>query len=686
MEEEKMTEEEILEFLKDKLKKEVSASELCKSLNIGDIALLGYVEKLKKMNVNVSISNKRGDMILTINNGPDFSTENTYVINDGVNDTIKIGVISDTRFGSKNEQIELLNDIYKRFAADGVKYVIVCGNLLEGKYKAGEEENTYGKSLITNDAFGQVDHLIDYFPKVEGIQTLFITGKTDHSWGKKLNVGEHIAQYRRDMTFLGAKSCTIKFNNSTFRVENLKKTGEGYTIAYSPQKYSRSMSSYENYDIIFLGGTLSAQEFPVIRDTRIFTIPSIADRTPKMKDSYQLNVMGAYEFEATFDKMGKLKRLVPQLIPYYRPSDKNYSSIIPLDLRKDDDDEFVSHKRKVVEKNEMLARVDRLYRHMKKEEKFVDLKDKFGLSNDDELFGVISVLKQYGRPIDIVDINGELIVQKQFQERRHSILKPPKEELTQRSFGVVSDTHYGSIWCQPSMVNTFCYEAYNRGITDMFHVGDISDGDYHPKRPEHVTTVFKYGATGQVEYTAKVLPKYPGMRWYGICGSHDQSHSFQYGPFDFGKELAKLRKDFTYLGLNRAFFYYDKCKMEIFHPGGGTSRILSTKPQNGIDQLFSGTKPNISLRGHYHKVYYMLYRNIHVLLCPCNVDQSSFMMKQEIPNLMGDYFVTIWYDENGDIHYIETEPMLFSPNDVRERDWENPTRYMKNKILTPRKN
>ena len=173
------------------------------------------------------------------------------------------------------------------------------------------------------------------------------------------------------------------------------------------------------------------------------------------------------------------------------------------------------------------------------------------------------------------------------------------------------------------------------------------------------------------------------MMWRFILGSHDQSHSFNYGPFDFGKELVKRRpKDTEFLGQDRGYFYYDNCKIELFHPGGGTSRILSTKPQNGIDQLMSGTKPNLSLRGHYHKVYYMLYRNIHTLLCPCNVDQSSFMMKNEIPNLMGDYFVTIWYDDNGDIQYIETEPMIFSPNDVRKHDYENPTKYMKNKILT----
>jgi hypothetical protein len=78
----------------------------------------------------------------------------------------------------------------------------------------------------------------------------------------------------------------------------------------------------------------------------------------------------------------------------------------------------------------------------------------------------------------------------------------------------------------------------------------------------------------------------------------------------------------------------------------------------------------------------MLYRNIHTFLAPCNVDQSSFMMKNEIANLMGDYFITIWYDENGDIQYLEMEPMIFDQSDVRVRDWENPTKYMKNKILT----
>ena len=678
-----LNDKEILDILKEKLVKGETVSNLCNELKIDEIKLFGYINELKDVNINITMSSKSDDMILTINNAPDYTKEKSGNIKED-SDSVKIGFLSDLRFGSKNEQIALLNDIYKKYAAEGAKYVFIAGNLLEGKYNKSDELN-YGKSLITNDAYGQADHLIQFFPKVDGIKTFFVTGDTDHTWNKDLNVGEYIALNRSDMEYLGPKSCTVNINNTSFRIENLKKTGESYTISYPPQKYSRSMPSHEDYDFIILGGTLTAQDFPQIRDTRMFTIPSVVERTPKMRAKSQQNIMGSYQLDLTFDKLGNMKRLVSNLSPYYIPSKENYLTTKPLILTKKEDNNFVSENKEITIKNELLRKFDKLYKVMKKEEKFNDLKNRLGMT-DNELNGVINVLKEYGRPITISDIDGELVVQKKFQKRRHYDVKPPKEELNKRTFGVVSDTHYGSIYSQPSMVNTFCYEAYNRGITDMFHVGDISDGDYHTIRPNYVNEVFLYGATAHVDYTAKTLPKYPGMKWYFITGSHDQSHSFNYGPFNFGEELVKRRpKDTVYLGQDKGILYYDNCKIEVFHPGGGVSRIHSTKPQNGIDQMPSGNKPNLSLRGHYHKAYYLLYRNIHTFLCPCNVDISSFMMKNEIPNLMGDYFITIWYDDNGDIQYLEFEPMIFEVKDVKLMDYENPTKYMKNKILTKKK-
>lgn len=241
------SEEEILDLLKTKLVKKCTVSAICEEFNITPYNLLGYIKKLKDSGINISIMDKAQETEIVINNHPDYAKEYTYNIEEDINDTTKIGVISDLRFGSKSEQISMLNDIYRKFAEDNIKYVIITGNLLEGKYSKAEE-NVYGKSLINNDAYLQAEHLIEYFPKVEGIQTLFITGDKDHTWAKELNVGKYIEQNREDMKYLGPKSCTINFNNVSIKVESLKKQGEAYTIAYPPQKYSRSMSSYEDYD------------------------------------------------------------------------------------------------------------------------------------------------------------------------------------------------------------------------------------------------------------------------------------------------------------------------------------------------------------------------------------------------------------------------------------------------------
>ncbi len=679
---EKLTEKEILDFLEQHLTKERTISSLSEILDISEFELLGYVYKLREKGINIDYYERDNEAYIIKNNHPDLSKENTYYIEEDINTKTKFAVISDLRIGSKYEQIAILNDMYQKFLKEGVKYVFIAGNLLEGLYN-GKDLLEFGKSLNFNDAKSQADHLIEYFPRVEGIETLFITGTNDHKWAKKLNIGEYIASKRDDMKYLGPKSCTVYFNNVSFRIEQLKK-GDAYTIAYPPQKYSRSMSSYEDYDAIFLSGGLNIQHFPSIRDTQIFSVPSVVDRTPKMASDNQMNTMGALEFEIEYNKTGKLKRLVPLIIPYYEPSKKSYLQVKKLNIKLDENNEIIDINNGEVESNNYFRTIDKLYNLIKKEEKFNDLKNRLSLT-DNELMGVISYLQQIGREIEIVDIDNELIVQKTFQKRRQYDKKPSMEELHKKEILVVSDTHYGSIWCQPSMVNTAVYEAYNRGITDIIHVGDICDGDYSRIRPNNIREVFLYGATGQVDYTLKNLPKYKGMKWHMITGSHDQTHLFNYGV-DFGKELAKKRSDIEYLGQDRAMLYLDKCAIEVFHPGGGSSRILSTKPQNGIDQMLSKNKPKLSLRGHYHKVYYMMYRNIHTFLCPCNVDQSSYMMKGEMPNLMGDYFLTLYYDDNGMIHYIVPEIMLFSQDDVRKNDWDNPKKYIKNKIITTKKN
>ncbi len=674
----KMEEKNILNEIKKDIVKEKTISLLAKKYDITEFEVLGFIKKLKDDGINISYSEKNKEAYVVINDHPDYTKENEYFIKENVDEITKIAFISDTRFGCKNEQIGILNDMYKNFAINGIKYVFILGNLLEGPYK-GEENLEYGKSLITGDAYGQADHLIEYYPKVEGIKTYFITGKNDHKFAKELNIGEYISKEREDLIYLGPRACTVHFNDVSFKLEQLK-AGNAYTVAYPAQTYSRSMSSYEDYDAIFLSGTRSMQHFPSIRDTQIFAIPSVVERTAKMKASREQNTIGALLISLSYTKNGKLKRMIPEMMPYYKPSKESFLTTKKLNITKNELGKYENIDNLNKNKHAYFDSVDKIYRLLKKEQSFAELKNKLEIS-DNELYGIIDILNEYGRPIEVVNEDGILVIKKTIQKRKEVSFKLPKEELHKKEILVVSDTHYGSIWCQPSMVNTACYEAYNRGITDFYHIGDISDGDYSRVRPNHIREVFLYGATGQINYVIENLPKYPGCTWHAIQGSHDQTHEFNYGVV-LADEVAKKRKDFEYLGQDRAFTYFDNCKVELFHPGGGTSRILSTKPQNGIDQLPSGTKPNLSIRGHYHKIYYMLYRNIHMLLAPCNVDQSSFMMKNELPNLMGDYFLTIYYNDNGDIEYLDVEPMIFSQKDVRKYDFENPKKCIKSKILT----
>lgn len=673
------SEKEILEEITNILsKKEETLTVLCDRLKIDSFELFGYIKKLKDRGINIILNEKDNDTIFSINNAPDYTKENLYVIEEDYDSTTKIGVIDNLRFGSKYEQISMLNEIYKNFAKEGVKYVIVCGNLTEGKY-SGNAKVELLNSLITNDALGQASHLVKYFPKVEGIKTLFITGQTDRTWNKELNIGKYIDDNREDMTYLGPKGCTIKFNNVIFRVESLKKSGEAYTIAYPPQRYSRSLPSYEDYDVILLGGTATIQDFPKLRDSRIFAVPSCVARTPKMKENYQQNAMGAMIIELEYTKAGDMKRILPTVVPYYRPKTEIYRDIVPLNMKLDEENNLVNNKTRLVN-GKLYDSLNKIYKYIKKEQTFNELKERLNMS-ENSLMGILDMLSLMGKPVEITDVNGELVVYKRQKAKVHNTVKPPKEELNVSTFGVVSDTHYGSIWCQPSMVNTFAYVAYNRGITDMLHIGDISDGDYSRIRPNHVHEVFLYGATGQKDYVLEHLPKYKGMTWRVICGSHDQTHLFNYG-MDFGKTLAEERNDIIYLGQDKATINYGNCEVELFHPGGGCARILSSKPQNGIDQFESNHKPNMIVCGHYHKVYGMLYRNVLEYMTGCNVDQSSYMMKNQLPNIMSNCFVTLWYDNNGDIQYYTLEPMVFSSSDVTEKDYLKPKKYIKNKILT----
>ena len=229
-----------------------------------------------------------------------------------------------------------------------------------------------------------------------------------------------------------------------------------------------------------------------------------------------------------------------------------------------------------------------------------------------------------------------------------------KDEATTITFGVVGDTHLGNK-CQQLTFLKHLYNIFNqRGITDVYHTGDITDG-YYKNRGEHVYEIFAIGADEQVDYTVNNYPMHIGMKTNFIIGNHDATH-LKNGGVDIGKMISKERSDMIYLGAGNARINLTpKCKLELFHPLDGTSYALSYNPQKYADSLSGGEKPNILLIGHYHKSLYFFYRNIHILLTATTCSQTPWMRGKKIAAAVGGWIITAKVSDDGTVTNLISE-------------------------------
>ena len=683
----KELEDSIREYLRDNLTKEKKLSTLIEKFKVSENEIRGIALRLKEDAINIDFYEQDGETYLIRNEHPDLSQVNVVTIPCEPGENKKIAAIADTRCGSKDEQFRVLNDMFLKFHSEGITDVFVIGNVLEGRYTPSIYSK-YGKSLITNDGYSQANHFIENFPHVDGINTYIISGDRDHSFSKQLNVGEYIASRRSDITYLGPISCDIQFNKVSVRMEQLKNV-KAYTTSYPIETYIRSMtkSEYEKYDILMLGGEMNFQYFPQKKGMQAFSIGSVVSRTPQMKRDQKSNTIGAYTFEIEFTKEGKLKRIIPN-VSTYEPVNTRYFDFKRLNLVKNEAGDLVNSISKT--ENPEYATLRRLYNLMKKEEDFNSLKARLeegGLKlSTNELYGIIGRLKDVGMDIDIVDYDGGLVVQKRSSEDKYNRkVKPAMKDLHCKEIAAMSDLHYGSREAQPSAVNTFVYEAYNRGIKDVFIAGDTTHGDYAQKRPGANFDVHIFGPTGFVYYVKETLPRYQGITYHALDGNHDKTIRDFWG-MDFGEKLAAERPDYDYQGLNHTIYMLDgKVPIEMLHPNDGNARISSTKIQNRQDDNpYRYSEAELSLWGHYHKFFYLCYDGVHTFLLPSLTAKTNFQTAAKLSNLTGGFFIKIYFDDNGKIHYLTPEAMVFEPSDLREDDWKKPRKYIKNKIITPR--
>ena len=328
-----MEKKEKLEMLKRLTSKEVSLSYVCNALEMNSFEVLGLLRNLRLDGINIAIKQKDDDMYLFNQGERELNNEYKYKFYTDSNNEFKFVAISDTRFGSKYQQLSILNDIYLKAYELGYNNVILCGNISEGLYPF---TNNYSEDMFLDDSLQQVDYITGYYPHIDGINTYFITGKKDekHLKTNKINIGKRISDIRDDMIYLGQNSCNTEIDNTKMLLfsSKLEKT---YTMSYRTQQQIDSFRSEDKPDILLFGGLLQMDKL-TYRNVRCLSVPSVCATTREMNDKRYANTIGAWYITVKTDKYGNLASLRAMDSVYYKTNKDDYTKRKVLKLERKD--------------------------------------------------------------------------------------------------------------------------------------------------------------------------------------------------------------------------------------------------------------------------------------------------------------------------------------------------------------
>ena len=634
---------EIIDGLLELTKKEKHISLVSSALELSDYEILGLARDLKEAGYDIVVK-QFDDGFHIINQGDTKDTEtSTYTFETDNSNEFKFVGLSDVRLGANNQQLSILNDIYRKAKEMGIPNVIVCGNISAGLKPITDDSN------FVPDTQAQIDYIVANFPKVEGITTYFISGKLDdkHLSKNKINIGKRITDARPDMVYLGEDICNITVDRVKMQVMSAK-LAKTYTASYRVQQIIDAARSEDKPDVFLYGGSLQMEKFSY-RDVKCLSVPSVCSTDKEMTTKRYSNTIGAWYATLKTDEKGNLASFRATDSPYYISNKKVSGPTIKLNT--------TGSKPSVDQ-----ASIDtalKFLRYARNGMSIDAFMAKFGL-NYKELQGLLFIWEMCGKGVTL-EKEGSEIVFKKNSPKKQNLSKASMDDLTCTELLVVSDTHFGNKLQQLHLLNDLYQEAYNRGIRTVLHVGDVTDGNY-PDRKENARLQFLKGFDEQVGYVVDMYPQIDGIDTHYILGSHDETH-FKNGQATVEYWVSKCRPDMHFLGQDIGEITINGVKYVLDHPGGGSSQSLSYKPQKRIEILESHTKPGVLLIGHYHKSYHFVYRNIQCIEVPALCAKTQFQQKQGLINSVGGYFLKVYSDKKGHIQYFEPEEITFGQKD-----------------------
>lgn len=241
----------------------------------------------------------------------------------------------------------------------------------------------------------------------------------------------------------------------------------------------------------------------------------------------------------------------------------------------------------------------------------------------------------------------------------------PVLEVQERSFdhlyegrefkiALVSDTHLGHKKEALAELHAFYDYAYDQGVTEFYHAGDITDG-YYKNRDGSIYEQHRIGFDQQKDWVIESYPRLPNVVTYFITGNHDTTH-IRNGGANVGSAIEDKRDDMVYLGHNFAKIWLtENLDMNLVHPGDGSAYGISLKMQKLIDSAKGKRKAKIVASGHYHKMNWIYWKGTHGFTMPSFQFQTQFMKDKGLLSYIGGYILHIKVDNDGNLISLTPE-------------------------------
>ncbi len=214
---------------------------LSRILGVSKTQILTWIAELQEKGYNVV---QRGGWVL--DKRPIRSNTITELTK---KDSLLLGIVSDTHFGSTKQQLTHLHDFYDYAYQKGVRTFIHAGDITAG---VGVYRGHHNELFLHNET-DQAEYVIRHYPQLPDVTTYLVGGNHDLNCIKKggLDPLKLVAAKRKDIKYLGKFGAWLKFGD--IKIYILHPEGGGPSKFSATKLYNTIDKLRQKPDVLILG-------------------------------------------------------------------------------------------------------------------------------------------------------------------------------------------------------------------------------------------------------------------------------------------------------------------------------------------------------------------------------------------------------------------------------------------------